>query len=180
MQSENELDEIRNRIRDGVYSLRENETKNASGAHWNTIRVVFDEEGNRLPNVFACSMNFCNEVFRTNLSKDGTGKLKRHYARCNHSERLGINSVYDKEYQPPLVKKFKSHHKTSVNEAAVSFVVDDMRPVESVTKSGMVKLLSAFTHVGANYGPLDTSDILRLLSSRFSVSWRSSLQKYCV
>lgn len=162
---------IKKRIKEGTYTLRENETKNASGAHWNTMRVVFDEDGNRVQDIYACSMVNCSEVVRTNLSKDGTGKLKRHYTRCNNSDRIGINSFFDREYTPPPTKKFKTHHKVSVNEAAVSFVVNDMRPVDSVTKTGLVTLLTVFTQIGAHYGKMDQSDVLQLLPSRFTVSY---------
>lgn len=166
-----ELEEIKKNIKEGRYTLRENDTKNASGAHWNTMRVVFNDDDNRMQNIYACSVANCNEVIPTNLTKDGTGKLKRHYMRCNHSERIGIDSFFDKEYQPQPSKKFKSHHKISVNEAAVSFVVNDMRPVDAVTKIGLVTLLSVFTQIGAHYGKLDNPSVLKLLPSRFTVSF---------
>lgn len=169
MSRDTELESIKKFIKEGTYHLRENDTKNASGAHWNTMRVVFDEEGNRVQNTYACSMANCNEVIRTNLSKDGTGKLKRHYSRCNHSERIGISSFFDKQYKPPTSKKIKSHHKTAVSEAAVAFVVNDMQTVQSVNKCGLITLLAAFTQIGSHYGTMEKSDVLRLMPSRHTV-----------
>lgn len=171
MEREEELESIKKFIKEGRYELRKNETRNASGAHWNTIRVVFDDAGNRVQNVFACSMANCGAVIRTNLSKDGTGKLKRHYTRCNHSERIGIDSFFDREYRPPPSKKFKSVHKISVSEAVVSCAVNDMRSFDAFTKVGMVTLLAVFTQIGAHYGKMGESEILRLLPSRFTVSF---------
>lgn len=170
MQREISLEEVKNRIKEGSYTLQGHEAKNAIGAHWNTIRLVFDEEAKRIPDLYACSMTFCNEIIRTNLTKDGTGKLKRHYLRCNQSDRIGVNAAFDNEYQRPSSKKFKSHHKSSVNEAAVSFVVNDMRPIDSVTKVGMVTLLSVFTQIGQFYGKMEKHEVLQLLPSRYTVS----------
>lgn len=93
------------------------------------------------------------------------------YSRCNHTERVGIDSFFDKEYRPPLAKKIKLHHKSAVSDAAVSFVVNDMRPVDAVTKTGLVTLLAVFSQIGSHYGRMEKEDILRLLPSRFSVSF---------
>lgn len=170
MQQDTELASIKEKIKDGIFNLRANDTKNATGAHWSTIRVVFDDEGNRVPNIFACSMANCYEVIKSNLSKDGTGKLKRHYLRCNLSERIGIDSFFDKEYRAPPAKKFKLHHKAAVSEAAAAYLVNDMRPMDSLGKPGMIQWITFLSTIFAHYGSMTATDVERLLPSRITVS----------
>lgn len=165
---------IRKKIVEKTYELRVNENKNCKGKHWTTFRIVFDEEGNIVKDVYACSLVNCFHVIRSNLTVEGTGKLKRHYTRCNHSDRIGIDSYFEKEYRPPVAKRFKQEHKHAVNDAAVSFVVNDMRPVDAVTKSGLVTLLAVFTQIGNLYGKMDAEGVLSILPSRFSVSSKQS------
>lgn len=165
-----ELQTIKDKIIDGTYALKKNDIKNCSGKHWNIFRCVINEGGQKVINTYACSMVNCFKVIRSNLKIEGTGKLRRHYEQCNRSERIGVDSFFDKEYVPPAAKKIKTFHKTAVNDAAVSFVVNDMRPVEAVTKAGLVTLLTVFTQIGAAYGKMNPADVLQILPSRFSVS----------
>lgn len=168
--TDSELSAIRIKIIDKTYKLRENENKNCKGKHWTIFRTIFDEEEQIIKNVYACCMANCFLVIRSNLAIEGTGKLKRHYTHCNRSERIGIESYFDKRFRPPEAKRIKRNHKHAVNDAAVSFVVNDMRPVDAVTKPGLVSLLSMFTQIGAAYGQMSSDDILNLLPSRYSVS----------
>lgn len=167
---ENELKRIKECIIRKTYSLKDNETKNCKGKHWNTIRCVVDEHGEKVKNTYACSMDNCREVFISNLAIEGTGKLRRHYQKCNHSTRIGIESFFDKEYRPPSAKRIKKCDKTNVNDAAVAFVVKDLRPVDAVTKPGLLTLLAVFTQIGAAYGKMEPEDVLDVLPSRFTVS----------
>lgn len=166
-----ELSTIRAKIIEKTYELRANENKNCKGKHWTTFRRVFDEEKKIVKDVYACSIANCLHVIKSNLTVDGTGKLKRHYISCNRADRIGIDSYFEKEFRPPAAKRFKEEHKHAVNDAAVSFVVNDMRPVDAVTKSGLVTLLAVFTQIGNVYGKMDTNGVLSLLPSRFSVSF---------
>lgn len=167
--TDRELSTIRKKIIDKTYELRENVNKNCKGKHWKTFRNVFDEEGEIVKNVYACCTANCFYVIKSNLATDGTGKLRRHYMGCNRADRIGIEPYFDKEFLPPA-KRIKRDHKLAVNNAAVSFVVNDMRPVDAVTKPGLVSLLATFTQIGAAYGQMNTEDILNLLPSRHSVS----------
>lgn len=160
---------IKSKILDGVYQLRENDKKICKAKYWRTIRIILDEKGQILEHVYCCSVPNCFLVISTNLCKDGTGKLSRHYKNCDASQRIGIESFFNKEFRPPAAKKIKVEHKTKVNEAALSFVVCDLRPTDSVTKPGMVSLLSTFTEIGACYGSMTSDDITNILPSRFSV-----------
>lgn len=57
-----------------------------------------------------------------------------------------------------------------MNDAAVAFVVNDLRPVDAVTKPGLLTLLAVFTQIGAAYGKMEPEDVLNVLPSRFTVS----------
>lgn len=166
-----ELKKIKQCLIEKTYELKENNNKSCRGKHWNTIRCVVNEEGEILKNTYACSMANCFKVFILNLVTEGTGKLRRHHQKCNHSPRIGIDTYFDKEFRPPSAKRVKTCHKTNVNDAAVAFVVNDLRPVEAVTKPGLLTLLAAFTQIGAVYGKMEPEDVLKVLPSRFTVSY---------
>lgn len=178
--TDQELSSIRAKIIDKTYALRENENKNCKAKHWSTFRSVLDEQGKTLKDIYACSKSNCSLVIKANLASDGTGKLKRHYIRCNREDLNvinGIESYFDKTYRPPPAKRFKKEHKHVVNDAALSFVVNDMRPVDSVTKSGLVTLLAVFTQIGSTYGKMSSDEVLDILPSRFSVSSITKLHR---
>lgn len=134
---DSELRAIREKIDDGIFTMKVNDGKRCSGNHWNTFRKVFDEGSVMLRNMYACSK--CPLIIRSDLNKEGTAKL-----RC--------------------------HHKQDVKNAVVKFIVNDMRPVDAVTKIGLVNLLALFTQLGAHYGQMNCTDVAKLLPSRFTVS----------
>lgn len=109
--TDQELLSIRAKIIEKTYSLRENENKNCRGQHWSTFRSVFNEEGKILKDIYACSTINCSFVIKANLTTEGTGKLKRHYIRCNREGRNGIETYFDKAYRPPAAKRFKKEHR---------------------------------------------------------------------
>lgn len=122
----------------------------------------------KIPDVYACIS--CSRILKSNLSKDGTGKLSRHFKSCDRSS-YGFDSYFDRECMPSAAKKIKAEHKKAVNDAAVSFVVNDMRPIDAVTKKGLIQLLAVFTWMGAHYGKMNEDEVLNMLPSRFSVSF---------
>lgn len=124
----------------------------------------------KITDTYACDLNNCFEVFVVNLATKRTGKLRRHHEKCHHSDRIGIESHFLRELRPPAAKRVKKDHKFNVNDACVSFVAKDLRPFEAITKSGLVTLLSVFTHIGAVYGKMEPEAVLNLLLSRRSVS----------
>lgn len=170
MELEIESKRVRECIIKGVYTLIDNQTKGCTGKHWSTIKCVVGDDGEKIKDTYACSLGNCFKVFQTCLKTCGTGKLTRHYKQCNRSSDFGIDSFFDKEFTPPSAKKIRTVHKTSVSDAAVSFVVNDLRPVDAVTKTGILTLLAAFTQIGAVYGKMEPEDILNVLPSRFTVS----------
>lgn len=122
---------IKEKLKDGTYSLIMHGLKTCKGNHWNTIRCVVDEEGVKIKNTYACSVTNCSAVFISNLSIEGTGKLSRHHKKCNRDKYNDINSIdsyFDKESTMQSAKRIKRDHISEINDAAVSFVVNDLRP----------------------------------------------------
>lgn len=164
---DSELRAIREKIDDGIFTMKVNDGKRCSGNHWNTFRKVFDEGSVMLRNMYACSK--CPLIIRSDLNKEGTAKLRCHHKQCGHSGPT-IASFFAPEFREPQVKKFKQGHKQDVKNAVVKFIVNDMRPVDAVTKIGLVNLLALFTQLCAHYGQMNCTDVAKLLPSRFTVS----------
>lgn len=82
---EAELRGIKAKLSDGTFTLREQTLKNCKAKLRNTIRLIINEKGEQLKNTYACSMTNCLKIFVSNLTTEGTGKLRRHYQMCNHS-----------------------------------------------------------------------------------------------
>lgn len=171
-----ELRLIRDKIEEGVYTSKPNESKRCSGIHWDTFHKVFDENSILMRNLYACLK--CPIIIRSDLNRDGTGKLRCHHKQCGQSGPT-ITSFFAPEYREPQAKKFKTNHKTEVKNAVVKFVVNDMRPVDAITKIGLVNLLSLFTQLGAHYGQMNCEDVAKLLPSRFTVSIKSESLNSC-
>lgn len=58
-----------------------------------------------------------------------------------------------------------------IRDAAISYIVKDMRPISSIGGEGMTALLSKMTFFGAKHGYVSEEDILKLnlIPSRQSV-----------
>lgn len=166
-----DLREIREKIDNGTYTARANESKRCSGNHWNIFWKVFDQNHILLRNVYACVK--CPIIIRSDLNKEGTGKLRCHHKQCGHSGPT-IASFFAPEFREPQAKKFKTNHKKDVKDAVVKFVVNDVRPVDAITKIGLINLLALFTQLGAHYGQMNNEDIVKLLPSRYTVSIATS------
>lgn len=69
-----------------------------------------------------------------------------------------------------LQKKLRIDHKQGIKDAAVVFIVKDMRPFDAIKKVGLVNLMAKFTEIGAVYSKMSFEDVLNLLPSRQTVS----------
>lgn len=171
MSIEGEIVQIKDKIKNSVFQLRENDVKNCKAKHWRTFRIILNENGEKLNNFYCCSEPNCFEVIKTNLAKDGTGKLNRHYRNCNGTQRIGIESFFEREFRPTAAKKIKIDHKTAVDNAAVNFVITDMKPVDSINKPGLLSLLAIFTMIGAQYGKMNIDAVNEIMPNRCTVSY---------
>lgn len=164
--------EIEEKIRSGEYNVRAaaGRSKNTCSVTWTQMRYIFDEEDNEIANHFYCAK--CHLIF--NLIWRNSGQvLKRHVeSQCpGEAAANNIPNYFVPEYQPAKKRKIVSADKMKVREAALGFVVRDMRPVSAVNGIGLTGLLAVMTMIGAKYGQLSEAAIesMRLVPSRHTV-----------
>lgn len=91
------LENITNKIKFGRYTVKKKEGKHA-GQYYNVLRDVYDEELNRLPNLFYCSE--CEHLINHVPARE-TAPLNRHANEChmkNKSQTTPANSnQYDQK-----------------------------------------------------------------------------------
>lgn len=100
--------------------------------------------------------------------------LKTHALECVGSEGTDnnrINQHFTPIFQPKKRRKITLEDKLEVKEAAISFVVSDLRPISAVNGTGLANLLSKMTKIGAKYGEMTEEDLeqCRIVPSRQSV-----------
>lgn len=80
-----------------------------------------------------------------------------------------------RELQPAKMKKISIDDKLSVRNAAVGYIINDMRPISSLNGVGMATLLSKMTFIGNKYGyiPEEALQTTNLIPSRQTVSFFS-------
>lgn len=164
--------EVEAKILSGEYTLREatNRKKNTCEITWKQIQYIFDEHEVELKDFFICSK--CSTIFNLCLRNSGQ-VLKRHVMeKCCGSNENNINNYFVPEYQEAKKRKLKHDDKLKVRDAAVGFVIRDMRPISAVNGCGLTALLSIMTMIGAKYGHLSDAMIesMRLVPSRQTVS----------
>lgn len=162
--------EIESKIRSGEYTCRlPADTKKHKATTWKTMRYVYDECEQIIPDFYFCSK--CQMIF--NLILRDSGKcLKLHVDNNCYGREAGIDAFFAPEYQPVKKRKIAVDDKMSVRDAAIAFVVQDMRPINSLNGEGMTSLLSKMTFIGAKYGALTEEAIaeLKIIPSRQTVS----------
>lgn len=165
----NDFPEIAQKIRSGDYTARSpKDKKYSSNVTWSLIQLIFDEQHNRLIDFFYCSK--CHAVFNLNLWDSGQC-LTRHVNICSAASP-SVSDYFVPEYHPEKRRKFKEDDKLLVREAALAFVIKDMRPINSLSGEGIASLLSRMTYIGSKYGFISEEDMLKtkLIPSRQTVS----------
>lgn len=137
---------------------------------WKTMRLVFDEEENQVQDFFYCSK--CHKIFNLSLRNSGQC-LKRHVEKaCNPIAAGGIDEFFVREFDAAKKKKISKDDKMMIRNAAVEYIIKDMRPVCSLSGDGLRTLLSKMTYIGNKYGhvPEEALDTIKLIPSRQTVS----------
>lgn len=107
---DNPLKELKANISQGLYKSALNDSKNCVGKHWTTIYCIVDQNGSKIKDAYICVRPNCKELILTNLKTEGTGKLRRHYEKCNNSKRIGIEPIdayFEKEFNSSAAKRIK-------------------------------------------------------------------------
>lgn len=160
--------EILEQIKSGHYKVKEptDKTRYSAKVTWSLMRLIYDENDELLQDYYYCSK--CAKIYCLKLS-DNSKTLKRHAEKCNATEQITDHFV------PEMVqprKKIKISDKKLVKDAAMEFIIRDLRPISSINGDGMRELLSRMTYLGAKYGYLtpEAIDELKLLPSRQTVN----------
>lgn len=163
--------EIEAKIRSGEYTLREplDKKKHTCRITWVKMRYIYDESEQILPDFFCCSS--CLSLFNLKL-RDSGQVLKRHVQSKCPGDAAGIGAFFVPEYQQSKKRKMLIEDKLQIRDAAISFIVKDMRPIRSLDGEGMGTLLSKMTYIGAKYGYLSEEAIseVKLIPSASTVS----------
>lgn len=161
-------------IKTGKYTVREPEDKKKySSSTWKLFRFIFDENEVMITDHFFCCQ--CQTIFNLSLSNSGQC-LKRHAEKCVVPSGATIQDFFVTEVQSVNRLKIKKEDRHLVRDAAIAFIVKDMRPIQSINGEGMASMLSTFTYIGAKYGhiPKDVLPKAKLIPSRQTVSvWLS-------
>lgn len=162
--------EIESKIRSGEYTCRiPTDVKKHKATTWKTMKYIYDECEQIIPDFFFCSK--CHIIFNLKL-RDSGKTLKSHVDNNCHGQTAGIDAYFAPEYQPAKFRKITVSDKVSVRDAAVGFVIQDMRPISSLNGESMTSFISKMTFIGAKYGFLTEEAIteLKLVPSRQTVS----------
>lgn len=155
-------------IESGQYTVREPDDKKkySQAVTWALFRLIFDENSVQIADHFFCIR--CHVIFNLSLSKSGQC-LKRHAEKCEVP--VNTSSMHD-FFVPELhhTKRLKitQEDRSMIRDAAIAYIVKDMRPIISINGEGMGSLLSKMTYVGAKYGHISEEAMPRtnLIPSR--------------
>lgn len=160
------LDEIRLKIRDGIFKTRnklyEGQSKRYKSKIWTVCDEILDDAGNVVKYAIHCKK--CDKVFKYDSKSVGTSTILYH------------GCLSDSNTQPRLdgfattTKTIAAIDKTKVKEGAVSFVSKDLRPFEAISGIGLFNLIRICVFIGAKYGNLAEDEIRALLPSPHTVS----------
>lgn len=159
--------EILERIKSGTYTVKApmDKSKYSSNVTWNLMRLIYDDNNELLQDHFYCSK--CTKIYNLKLS-DNSKTLKRHSEKCNITEQITDHFVAE---MVQARKKIKIEDKNIVRNAAMEFIIRDLRPISTINGDGLREFVSRMTYIGAKYGHLTPEAIseVKLLPSRQTV-----------
>lgn len=164
--------EILDAIRENRYSVvRPIGPKFKVEVTWAKWRQIFDEADKLIKDFYYCIS--CEAIYNINISNSGRC-LKKHALECSGLARAAnrIEDHFAPVYQASKRQKVAVEDKLAVKEAAIKYIVSDMRPIMSIKGNGLKSLLATMTSIGAKYGAMNESDLdaCRLIPSRATVS----------
>lgn len=141
---------------------------------WAKWRMIFDEADHLMKDYYYCSC--CSAIYNVNITNSGKC-LKIHAMECVPiaKENDRIDTHFSSTYHPNKKRKILIEDRKSITQAAINFVVNDLRPICSVEGDGLNNLLSKMTFIGVKYGAMSVKDLeaSRLIPSRQTVSHSS-------
>lgn len=127
---------------------------------WDKWRLIIDEAGDVIKDFFYCSC--CSAIYNIKLANSGRC-LKTHATECVRpsNDENHIDDHFAPVFLQAKKKKITREDKLAVKEAAIDFVVVDMRPIRAIKGAGLHSLLSKFTFMGAKYGAMSVEDLVQ-------------------
>lgn len=172
--------DILDAIKNGKYNVKKpTGPKYKQKDTWEKWRLIFDEAEEVIKDFFYCIR--CSSIYNLKLANSGRC-LRTHAIECvgPSDEENHINDHFSLVFQPTKKKKISQPDKLAVKEAAIEFIVKDMRPIRAVKGDGLHRLLSNFTAIGAKYGAMSVKDLVesKLVPSQSTV--RHQLNRCCI
>lgn len=136
---------------------------------WDKFEHIYDEGDRVIKNHYCCCQ--CKTIIAVNIGRDGNNSLRRH--KCvilsesnrnqslitSHCVRSGSAEVF-----------IDAADKKKVKQSSYNFIVNDVRPFQTISGEGLAGLLAIFTFIGAKYGKLTPEQVTELLPHRITVS----------
>lgn len=134
---------------------------------WAIWRQIFNETEEQIKDFYYCII--CEAIFNINISNSGRC-LKSHAEDCKPG-RAQIDSHFVVQYESKK-KKISKEDKAEFKEAAIRFIVTDMRPILAIKGNGLKCLMSSMTKIGAKYGAMSEKELdeTKLIPCRATVS----------
>lgn len=126
-----------------------------TGEKW---RQIFDETDAVIKNFYFCVG--CSAIYNIDIANSGRC-LKKHAIECvgpNEVENR-IDDHFARVYQPSKRRKIAPEDRNAVKEAAIKYIVRDMRPIVSINGTGLTSLLATMTQIGSVYGAMSEKDL---------------------
>lgn len=126
---------------------------------WQSFSLVFDKRTDKLiKNYVRCHKcsNFCA------YNGETTSKLLKH--KCKDHGQPTINDFISNSSK--ISAHFSKNEITAIRDAAVEFIVKDIRPFYAVEGDGLQSLIKTIAKISRNHPNLSDTDIERLIPSR--------------
>lgn len=149
------------------FTVKNGVKRTVSSTVWVQFSQIYEVENNNdVSDWFICLL--CNELVK-NIHGGTTTLFRRHMKRCvpksdgqkTHDEFLPIN--------PQEKAKISEKYTEQVNETAVRFVCNDLRPIWAVELAGMHNYLSTAIELGRAYPHLPKESLMATLPKRTTV-----------
>lgn len=152
--------------------MKPNGPKYKSEKTWTKWRQIFDEAEVLIKDFYFCIG--CEAIYNIDIKNSGRC-LKNHVDECFGKDDTRANKIdehFGQVFHPSKRRKISKEDKLTVKEAAIKYIVCDMRPILSIKGNGLKSLIATMTNIGAKYGAMSESDIddCNLIPSRATVS----------
>lgn len=127
-------------INSGKYTVKKPDSRKYKQTDtWAKWRMIYDEADQLMKDYYYCSC--CSAIYNVNISNSGKC-LKIHAMECVPiaKENDRIDTHFSSTYHPNKKRKILIEDRKSITQAALNFVVNDLRPICSMEGDGLNNL----------------------------------------